>query len=77
MRKADIGTIAVSKGSLRDKLVHLKDKLPYTTKSGVIYHAPCAGKIGESCDAHYIGETERPMDVRFKEHHNKVKLPCT
>jgi hypothetical protein len=77
MRKADIGTIAHSKGSLRDKLVRLKDKLPHTSKSGVIYHAPCAGKTNEPCTACYIGETERSMDIRFKEQYNKAKLPNT
>jgi hypothetical protein len=75
MSKVDVGTIPISKDSLCHQLVHLKDKLPRNTKSGVIYHAPCAGKLNKPCDDRYIGEAERSMDVRFKEHHNKAKLP--
>jgi hypothetical protein len=75
MRKADVGTIPMNKNSLRHQLVHLKDKLPKEDKSGVIYYAPCAGTTNVSCDARYIGETERAMSVRFKEHHNRQKLP--
>jgi hypothetical protein len=29
----------------------------------------------QTCDACYIGETERAMETQFKEHHNKAKLP--
>jgi hypothetical protein len=71
--EADVGTISISKDSLRHQLVHLKDKLPRYSKSGIVYHGPCAGKPHEPCDAHYIGETEQSMEDRFKEHHNKAK----
>jgi tartrate dehydratase beta subunit/fumarate hydratase class I family protein len=56
MRKAEVGTISISKDSIHHQLVHLKDKLPHTAKSTVVYHAPCAGKPNEPCDARYIGD---------------------
>jgi hypothetical protein len=39
----------------------------------MVYHIPCAGNINNPCAATYIGETERSMDTRLKEHHNKAK----
>jgi hypothetical protein len=73
LRKADVGVISNNKNSLRTQLVHLKDPIPHTHKSSVVYHIPCAGSNTNPCDATYIGETERSMDTRFKEHHNKSK----
>jgi hypothetical protein len=35
---------------------------------------PCAGSQHDPFTATYIGETERSMHVRLKEHHNKVTL---
>ena len=43
--------------------------------SGIIYHIPCAGGQDQPCGENYIGETERPMEVRFREHHGNAKLP--
>jgi hypothetical protein len=42
-----------------------------------MYHAPCAGNINDPCTATYIGETERSMHIRLKEHHHKVTLPLS
>jgi hypothetical protein len=39
----------------------------------VVYHIACAGNINDPCAATYIGETERSMDTRLKEYHNKAK----
>jgi hypothetical protein len=75
MRKADVGTIPTNKHSLRHQLVHLKDKLPKEVKAGVVYYAPYAGTTNTTCPARYIGENKRAMCVRFKEHHNKLKIP--
>jgi hypothetical protein len=62
-----------NKNSLRNQLVHLKDPIPHTHKSSVVYHIPCAGSANDPCAATYIGETERSMDTSFREHHNKSK----
>jgi hypothetical protein len=73
-RKADMGIVSSNKNSLHFQLVHFKDPIPHTHKSSVVYHAPCAGNPNDPCTATYIGETERSMHVRLKEHHNKVTL---
>jgi hypothetical protein len=66
-----------TRNSLRTQLVHLKDPIPHTHMSTVVYHAPCAGNINDPCSATYIGETERSMDVRLREYHNKATLPLS
>jgi hypothetical protein len=63
-----------NKNSPRTQLVHLKDPIPHTYKSSVVYHIPCAGSVNEPCAATYIGETERSMDTRFREHHKAKSL---
>jgi hypothetical protein len=73
LRKADVGVVAVNKNSLHTQLVHLKDPVLHTHKSSVVDHIPCTGSNTDPCDATYIGETERSMDTRFKEHHSKSK----
>jgi hypothetical protein len=75
--KADVGIISSNKNSLCTQLVHLKDPIPHTHKSTVVYHVPCAGNINDPCSATYIGETERSTDIRLKKHHNKAKLPLS
>jgi hypothetical protein len=40
LRKTDVGIISSNKNSLRTQLVHLKDPIPHTHKSTVVYHAP-------------------------------------
>jgi hypothetical protein len=72
--RAELGIITNNKNSLRSQLVHLKDRIPHTHKSSVVYHAPCAGQPNSPCSARYVGETERAMNVRFKEHYNWMKL---
>jgi hypothetical protein len=72
-----VGTITNIKNFLRTQHVHLKDPIPHTHKSTVVYHTPCAGNPHNPCSATYVGETERSMDVRMKEHHNKAKLPLS
>ena len=44
-------------------LVKPKDKTPVGKKCGTIYHITC-----DICNQVYIGETARPMSIRFKEH---------
>ena len=49
--------------SIRNALVHPKDKAPKLDKSGVIYNISCS-----DCECHYVGETERALRKRAKEH---------
>jgi hypothetical protein len=72
-----VGIISSNKNSLRTELVYLKDAIPHNHKSTVVYHAPCAGKINDPCTATFIGEMERSMHIRLREHHNKVTLPLS
>ena len=50
--------------TIRNRLVHPKDKITNDEKAGVVYHIKC----GE-CDVTYVGETERRLSRRIKEHH--------
>ena len=50
--------------TIRERLVHPKDKLPTLDQAGVVYKINC-----DTCDASYVGETERKLSARFKEHH--------
>ncbi len=49
--------------TLRQQLVRPKDPLPKEKVCGPVYHIPC-----NSCEAAYIGETERSLKARFMEH---------
>jgi hypothetical protein len=49
--------------TLREKLVHPKDKLKVDQKSEVVYEIKCP-----SCDSLYIGETSCTFGQRFREH---------
>ena len=53
--------------TLREILVHPKDKTPNCRKCGVIYSVKC-----EECSKQYIGETARTLETRLKEHNRKV-----
>lgn len=49
--------------SIREMLVHPKDKTETLKQSGVIYHITC-----DTCKETYIGETARPLGTRIEEH---------
>ena len=49
--------------TLKSLLVHPKDKTTKEKKCGVVYDMPC-----NQCNATYVGETERSLGTRFKEH---------
>ena len=51
--------------TLRQQLVHPKDKQPKDHMSGVVYGIHCEG---EDCSAYYIGETEQPLKKRMYQH---------
>ena len=53
--------------TIRQCLVHPKDKLPDSHKCGVVYKVDCL-----SCDQCYIGETGRKLEVRIKEHREEA-----
>ena len=49
--------------TLRQSLVHPKDKVDKFQKCGTVYQIVCG-----SCDEQYIGESKRTLKQRFKEH---------
>ncbi|KAI8493425.1 hypothetical protein Bbelb_288220 [Branchiostoma belcheri] len=51
--------------TLRQRLVHPKDRPYKGTKANVIYRLKCEEP---NCNNTYIGETSRPLKVRYKEH---------
>ena len=51
--------------TIRDLLVHPKDKDTILKKSGVIYRYKC-GRV--DCEHEYIGELGRTFEARFREH---------
>ena len=63
LKKHGIGTSVRPYQTLRQLLVHPKDKIDSKDKSEVVYQIPC--KI---CNKSYIWETGRKFDTRLKEH---------
>ena len=49
--------------TLQQQLVHAKDPILKTRVTGPVYHIPCS-----SCEADYVGKTERSLKARFDEH---------
>ena len=54
--------------TLRQQLVHPKDKRPPHDTAGVVYEIPC-----KDCDKVYVGETGRRFGVREREHKKDVE----
>ena len=55
--------------TLKQMLVHPKDKTKKSEVCGAIYHVHCTGSDnGNACQDSYIGETERTLKKRFLEH---------
>ncbi|XP_054861960.1 uncharacterized protein LOC129347772 [Amphiprion ocellaris] len=50
--------------TLRQKLVHPKDKIPREKQSNVVYAVQC----NEECSDLYIGETKQPLHKRMAQH---------
>ncbi len=61
-RDFDIKTAFKSGKTLRSRLTKVKDTIPITTESSIVYSIPC------SCGKVYIGETTRRLEQRVKEH---------
>jgi len=53
--------------TLRNFVVHPKDKVKDEEKTELIYRVPC-----RSCSSSYVGETGRKFGLRIKEHKKKV-----
>ena len=56
--------------TLRSQLVRVKDKTPDLKKCGVVYQVDCP-----RCDQFYLGETERTLGTRLKEHQTASDTP--
>ena len=67
MKNHGIETPARPHRTLRQTLVHPKDKVEDNDKCGVVYHVPCL-----SCPQSYVGETGRKLSTRIEEHHKEV-----
>ncbi|KAM7378702.1 hypothetical protein PAMP_004307 [Pampus punctatissimus] len=50
--------------TLRQRLVHPKDRTPHTQKSNLVYAVQC----NEECKDLYIGETKQPLHKRMYQH---------
>ena len=59
--------------TLRQMLVHPKDKQKKGDICGAIYHIKCQGGDGVVCEEDYIGESERTLNARFSEHSSKTR----
>ena len=67
-RKYNVRTAMKPVNTVKNLLVHPKDKRDLEDTSGVIYRIPCA-----SCNASYIGERSRSVGYRLKEHKKDVE----
>ena len=63
IRKTGVAAHAKPHTTIRSILVALKDKDHPQDKCGVVYQLTC-----QDCEASYIGETERALKQRLKEH---------
>ena len=54
--------------TIRQILVHPKDKAKKSEICGPIYHIQCGGRNENNCSHDYIGEIERTLKARFMEH---------
>ena len=68
LNKFNIKVAFQATNTLRRKLVKLKDPLSDSEKSDCVYRLNCA-----DCEACYIGQTARQLDVRVKEHKRCTK----
>ncbi|KAI8479817.1 hypothetical protein Bbelb_424380 [Branchiostoma belcheri] len=66
-RKHQVSTAVKPKTTLRNLLVHPKDKMGDHVKTDCVYKIPC-----KSCDQVYIGETGRTFGKRLEEHRKEA-----
>ncbi|XP_035659430.1 uncharacterized protein LOC118404460 [Branchiostoma floridae] len=65
LQNFNIATNFKPHSTLRQKLVHPKDRVQKGTKSDVIYRLK---REGPQCNDTYIGETSQPLKARYKQH---------
>jgi len=65
LQSQDIATNFKPYSTLKQRLVHPKDKLNKNIKSNVIYRLKCDDT---QCKETYIGETSQPLKERYKQH---------
>ncbi|BHF67831.1 hypothetical protein SprV_0301086000 [Sparganum proliferum] len=58
-----IGVAHKPESTIRQQIMRLKDPLPVTEQSAVVYSIPC-----QNCDAMYVGETGKRLGTRLHEH---------
>ena len=63
LRKSGVTVHLKPFNTLRSHLVHPKDKVPLEERAGLVYYIKCG-----DCSASYVGETERKLHKRIKEH---------
>ena len=68
LRQKGISTSINSRGTLREHLVHPKDKIEALDINGVVYFHGCAGHNGNPCEDCYVGESGRAAAQRNTEH---------
>jgi hypothetical protein len=67
IRQAGVSVHIKGSNSIRSKLVAPKDKTEKLNQSGVVYNIQC-----QDCDSNYVGETERALKMRMKEHRREA-----
>ena len=67
--KYNVATAVCPTNTLKNILVHPKDKKDTTEISDAVYNIPC-----KSCDKSYIGETGRLFGTRLKEHQKDSEI---
>ena len=67
-RPLGLKTVMKTAGTLRSRLVKVKQARPSSKKKGVIYEIPC-----KDCSCVYIGETGRTLEKRLSKHNTAVK----
>ena len=55
-------------GTLRSKLVKVKDKMPREKMSNLVYEILCGS---QGCVATYVGETKQSLCARLEQHRHK------
>jgi len=66
-RKYKISTAMKPHTTVRQLLVHPKDKIDKDKSTGLVYQISC-----HNCDSVYIGETGRELKIRLNEHKKEV-----
>ena len=70
IRKAGVAVHLKPFNTIRQHLVHPKDKVTQEDKSGLVYQIKCG-----DCQASYVGETGRQLKERVTEHRKKKSSP--